>query len=85
MNFSVKEAYIVFKSENLEIQVSYSKFNLLRPKNVKVSSKTPLVSCLRGYTIEKEHIERRYKSPKSRQSGVMCRDVISRERDPKKK
>ena len=38
-----------------------------------------------GYTIEKEHIERRYKSPKSRQSGVMCRDVISRERDPKKK
>ena len=28
MNFSVKEAYIVFKSENLEIQVSYSKFNL---------------------------------------------------------
>ena len=51
MNFSVKDAYITFKSENPEIQVSYSKFNLLRPKNVKVSSETPLVSCLCPYCI----------------------------------
>ena len=51
MNFSVKDAYLTFRSENPEVQVSYSKFHMLRPKNVRVTGKTPLVSSLCPYCL----------------------------------
>ena len=49
MIFAIKWAYMIFKQENPEIQVSYSKFHMLKPKNVKISSKTPLISSLCPY------------------------------------
>ena len=49
MYTSVKVAYLIFKTENPEIKISYSKFHKLKPRNVKITSKTPLISSLCPY------------------------------------
>ena len=51
MMFSLKEAYIMFKNEETENQVCFSHFYKFKPKNVKVSSKTPLISSLCPYCM----------------------------------
>ena len=49
MYTSIKVAYLIFKTENPEIKISYSKFHKLKPRNVKITSKTPLISSLCPY------------------------------------
>ena len=46
MSYTMTDAYILFKSKFPEHQVSFSKFNMLRPKNITVASKTPMLSSL---------------------------------------
>ena len=46
MNFPVRVAYKLFTEENPGISISYSKFHLLKPVNVKISAVTPWISCL---------------------------------------
>ena len=47
----VNEAYILFKNENPEVQVSLSTFNMLKPKNLKNVDKTSLLSSLCPYCL----------------------------------
>ena len=49
MNFSFSMAYRIFKAENPTMKVSFSKFHFLKPFNIRLLSKTPLVSSLCVY------------------------------------
>ena len=51
MLFSLKEAYIMFKNEETDNQVCFSNFYKFKPKNVEVSSKTPIISSLCPYCM----------------------------------
>ena len=49
MYTTIKIAYIQFINENPECKVGFSTFNKLKPENVEISSKTPLISSLCPY------------------------------------
>ena len=49
MNFPFRVAYKIFKDENPSIQLSFSKFHILKPKNIRTISNTPLISSLCVY------------------------------------
>ena len=49
MRFQFRVAYRIFKLENPETKVSFSKFHSLKPKNIRAVSKTPLISSLCCY------------------------------------
>ena len=49
--FSIYDAYLVFKNEEIENQVCFSHFYKFRPKNVSIASKTPIISSLCPYCI----------------------------------
>ena len=51
MCLPVTAAYIMFKNENPEVQVSYSKFNMLKPKKIKNVAETALLSSLCPYCL----------------------------------
>ena len=46
MKFSYEEAYKIFKLENENVKISFTKFYLLRPQHMKALPKTPLMFCL---------------------------------------
>ena len=46
MNFPVRIAYKLFTEEKKDISISYSKFHLLKPVNIKISAVTPWIACL---------------------------------------
>ena len=46
IRFSYVEAYLIFRHENPDIKISFSKFYVLRPANMKALSNTPLLSCM---------------------------------------
>ena len=41
----MKEAYALFKSDNPDVTVGFSKFSDLRPENVMLMKDTPLYQC----------------------------------------
>ena len=51
MTYAVQDAYVMFINENPEIKVSFTKFYMLKPKNVKYASQTPLLSSLCPYCM----------------------------------
>ena len=51
MKFSIKDVFIMFRNVEPEIKVSFSKFYMLKPKNVKTAGKTPMESSLCPYCL----------------------------------
>ena len=51
LKFSINDAYLMFRNENIDVQVCFSNFYKFKPRNVKIASKTPIISSLCPYCL----------------------------------
>ena len=51
LKFSINDAYLMFKNENIDLEVCLSNFYKFKPRNVKISTKTPIISSQCPYCI----------------------------------